>query len=260
MAPRFEQISGLAPTSKSTMKKACGQFEVAVRCLAGVGLWLALAAASLAQEPAIPAYAWPSSSPGYYQPIEFIAPPGTSISLAANGVFTEPIPAPMTFGVLVRPVYRLRVSGIPLAEGREVFPTVELVDRLCAPPGQEARFPIPIEFTADDLRLAIEGHFITRVVYVEDPHSARPVSEDAEHPAWFDAGPGADPLAEAKQYGRPVAIVRLGGRLPDDRTGPDMRFLNGCPPFVGIRAPARLPIEAPVSAPSAAAGAEAVKP
>ena len=126
--------------------------------------------------------------------------------------------------------------------GREVFPTVELIDRLCPPPGQELRFPIPIELTEDDLRLALSGHFVTRVIYVEDPAIALAAVGDPEHPSWFDIGPGLDPLKEARHWGRPVAILRLGGRLPDDSRGPDMHFLAGCPPVVLHGPPRPVPI------------------
>jgi len=40
-----------------------------------------------------------------------------------------------------------------------------------------------------------------------------------------------DPLEVADRLGRPVAIVRLGGRLPD-AMGPDQRFLYGSPPVL----------------------------
>jgi len=39
-------------------------------------------------------------------------------------------------------------------------------------------------------------------------------------------------LAMADALGRPVAILRLGARLPSNAAGPDEQFLYGCPPFV----------------------------
>ncbi len=196
---------------------------------------------------------WRSGSPvyPYFQPVEFHGPSGVAVSVAYQGTFSEPQMVPAMVGLLVHPVYRLRVTSIPNYEGRELFPTVELLDRLCAPPGQALKFPIPIELTAEDLRLALEGHFVTRVIYVEDPRTALPIVGDAEHPNWYDAGPGADPVAEAKQFGRPIAILRMGGILPDDRNGPDVQFLNGCPPFAllpGPRKPAVAPREIPPTA------------
>jgi hypothetical protein len=125
------------------------------------------------------------------------------------------------------------------------------------------KFPIPIELTAEDLRLALEGHFVTRVIYVEDPHTAIPVVGDAEHPNWYDAGPGTDPVAEAKQLGRPIAILRMGGILPDDRHGPDFQFLNGCPPFALLQRrikPAMVPQTMPSASTPAMEAVPAQKP
>ena len=167
---------------------------------------------------------------GYFQPVEVRAPSGVSISLAEDGGFGEANAVPLKVGLLIGQVYRLRVMGIPLHPGREVFPTIEVIDRLYAPRGQERRFPIVIQLTEDDLRLAMDGKFVTRVIYLEDPRSALPVSEGPDGQTWFEAPRGADPLAVADQLGRPMAILRMGARLPDYTTGPDAGFLFGCPP------------------------------
>jgi hypothetical protein len=74
---------------------------------------------------------------------------------------------------------------------------------------------------------------------------------DAEHPNWYDAGPGADPVSEAKQFGRPIAILRMGGIVPDDRLGPDMQFLNGCPPYALAQRPMRPVFETQTTLPVA---------
>ena len=47
--------------------------------------------------------------------------------------------------MLVGRVYRICVLNIPLRTGQEVFPTIEIVDRLYPPIGQELRFPIQID-------------------------------------------------------------------------------------------------------------------
>lgn len=167
--------------------------------------------------------------PGFFQPVKIKAPTGALISLAEDEGFVKPQPAPATVGMLIGAVYRLRVIKIPLNPGLEVFPTIEVIDRLYTPPGQERRFPIIVELTAEDLRLALEGKFVTRVIYLEDPQAAVPVREDVQGHGWFDVGPRADPLAVADQLGRPVAILRMGARLPETE-GPTMDFLFGCPP------------------------------
>jgi hypothetical protein len=213
-------------------------------------LLLAIAPGNLAGQTPSPAYR--PTMPSCFQPVEFIGPPGTQLSVAAQGAFLEPRPLPQVVSLLIGPLYRLRITGLAGEEGREVFPSVELLDRMCPPPGQELRFPVPIELTEDDLRLALSGHFVTRVIYVEDPSLALQAVGDPDHPSWFDIGPGLDPLKEAKHHGRPIAILRLGGRLPDDSRGPDMQFLAGCPPLV-LHGPPRRPAVAAVQPPRAAA-------
>jgi hypothetical protein len=196
--------------------------------------------------------------PGFYQPVEIKAPRGVSISLAAGNQFDAAQAAPRRAGFLIGSVYRLRVTNIPRAEGLEVFPTIEVIDRLYAPPDQAVRFAIPVELTQEDLQLALEGRFVTRVIYLEDPQSASPVaSNPAAEPSqtWFDVGPGRDPLAVADALGRPVAILRLGARVPDQ--GPDSQFFFGSPPWLGY--PPR-PEEKPRPIVPAKAGAEPKAP
>ncbi|HUY90955.1 MAG TPA: hypothetical protein VMV10_19620 [Pirellulales bacterium] len=182
---------------------------------------------------------------GYFQPVEIRAPKGVKVSLAANGAFGDAQETPRSVGLLIAPVYRLRVSNIPGAEGLEVFPTIEVIDRLYPPPGERRRFPIPIELSEEDLQLALDGKFVTRVIYLEDPGMALPILDKPERPNWFDAGPGANPLQEADRWGRPLAVLRLGGRVPEDPDRPDPQFLNGCPPFTIFRPAATENIPAP---------------
>jgi hypothetical protein len=172
--------------------------------------------------------------PGFFQPVEINAPQGALLSLAADNQFDSPQATSRRAGLLIGAVYRLRVTNIPLpegAEGLEVFPTVEIIDRTYAPADQALRFAIPVELTAEDLRLALQGKFVTRVIYVEDPKSATPVSTTPQSQGWFDVGPERDPLAVADVLGRPVAILRLGGRVPVQ--GPDPDFFFGSPAWVG---------------------------
>ena len=173
---------------------------------------------------------------GYFQPVEIRAPQGATVSTAAEGSFQPPLSGAARVGMLIGPVYRVRVMNIPLAPGVEVFPTIEVVDRVHAPPGEELRFAIPVELTSEELQLAAAGKFVTRVIYIEDPHAAVPVAQDEKHQNWFDVGPGQSPLAVARNLGRPVAILRLGGRLPEGNADDDMQFLCGCPPLVHFEA------------------------
>ena len=178
--------------------------------------------------------------PGFFQPIEIRAPQGTRISLAEGGAFQSPEAAPLRAGMLIGSVYRLKVTNVPERPGMELFPTVEVINRLYTPQGQAVRFPVPIELTREDIDLALAGRFVTRVIYLEDPHNALPADQIAGRQSWFEAGPGSDPLAVADVMGRPMAILRLGGRLPDLQAGVDQQFLYGCPPVMRYGSPERM--------------------
>lgn len=174
-------------------------------------------------------------TPGYFQPVKIVAPYGAKVSLAAHGNFMPAEEAPVSAGMLIGSVYRMRVSNV-LEAGDEVFPTVEVVNRLYPPLGQERKFPVIVEITEDDIRHALEGRFVTRVIYLEDPQRALPV-ELSGGQNWFDAAVGDDPLEVADRFGRPMAILRIGGRLPLDGANPDMQFLHGCPPMLRWQEP-----------------------
>ncbi len=177
--------------------------------------------------------------PGFFQPVEIKAPSGASVSLAVAGQFEPSQPAPRKAGFLIGSVYRLRVSNIRLAEGAEVFPTIEIIDRLYAPVGQQCRFAIPVELTEEDLKLALAGKFVTRVIYLEDPRQATPSRENLQTQSWFEAAPGQDPLAIADGLGRPVAILQWADACPTRGRTP--AFFFGSPPFVALPAGSNTP-------------------
>jgi hypothetical protein len=168
---------------------------------------------------------------GYFQPVQIQAPSGAKISLAIGGQFGEPQAAPVTAGMLIGQVYRLRVTEIPIQEGLEVFPTVEVINRLYPPEGKKWRFPIPVQLTQEELGFALAGKYVTRVIYLEDPERPLPLSEQPGFQRWFEVTPQQDPLQAADRLGRPMVILRMGSRTPN-LDGPDLPFLFGCPPLV----------------------------
>jgi hypothetical protein len=166
--------------------------------------------------------------PGYFQPAEITTPKGCVVSLAAAGIFDDLQENSRTVALLIGQVYRLKVTQILLHEGIEIFPTVEIIDRVYPPVCREFEFPIQIQITRDDLRQAIQGKMVTRVIYVENPQQALPAAQEPDQQYAFDVRKGDDPLRVADSLGRPVAILRLGARVPGPQ-GPDTRFLFGCP-------------------------------
>jgi hypothetical protein len=192
--------------------------------------------------------------PGFFQPVEIKAPPGALVSLAVDQRFDKPQASSRKIGLLIGAVYRLRVTNIHMAETAEVFPTIEVIDRLYAPVDQQRRFAIPIDITEDDLKLAIDGKFVTRVIYLEDPRRALPAGENPQSQNWFEAAPGEDPLAVADGLGRPVAILRMGARVPEQGEAETSTFLYGSPPFVALPTN-KMPVKPPAAASAQTAGA-----
>lgn len=165
---------------------------------------------------------------GYFQPVRIQAPEGAWISLVEEGNCSNTAEGHLLVGMLIAPVYRLKVSNFSPPAGVEVYPTIEIIDRLYPPAGLAQRYPIPIELTREELQMAADGMFVTRVIYVENPNQALPIdgSKD-DHQQWVEVPRGADPLAIADEMGRPVAILRIGGRVPNGSMAAD-----ACPPPV----------------------------
>src|SRR5688572_10446062 len=86
---------------------------------------------------------------GYCQPVEIRAPQGARIAPALGNGFDKAQPTRLLVGLQIGPIYRFKVTEIPGHPGVEVFPTVEMVDRMYPPPGQALRFPVPVELTQD---------------------------------------------------------------------------------------------------------------
>jgi hypothetical protein len=149
---------------------------------------------------------------GYVQPVRITVPQGAVVALACDGGFPLAT-TDMRAGLLLGQPYRLKITNIPQHEERELYPSIEVIDRLHPPQGQENRFPIPIEITQDDLELALNGSLVLRVIYLENPVQAFPKQED-EHQRYLDVLPSEDPLLVADELGRPMAIVRIGSRIP----------------------------------------------
>ncbi|QDU74702.1 hypothetical protein Pan97_17150 [Bremerella volcania] len=168
--------------------------------------------------------------PGYSQPIKMVLPEGAKIAPVIGDAFADDQPAPQTYGCLIGAVYRFRVTQIPFRPGAELFPSVEVIDRTYPPAGMELQFPIPIHITQEELQYALQGKFVTRVIYLENPRTAIPNAYEPGFQPWFEVEPGTDPVVTADSLGRPVAILRLGSRRP---TAEDMpgEFTYQSPPI-----------------------------
>ena len=174
--------------------------------------------------------------PGYFQPIEVRAPQGTQLAFVAHGQFGPPLLAPTKAGMLIGAVYRMKITNIPGLEGVEVFPSIEVINRIYPPRGLEAKFAIPIQLSLREIKMAVQGFYVTRVIYLEDPTNPIPVDEPIGRQRTLDIRYTEDPLHVADKLGRPVAILRIGSRFPqlNAETG---RFMFSSPPIQIIATP-----------------------
>ncbi len=169
---------------------------------------------------------------GYFQPVRIRAPQGARIALAAEGGYSAAEPraastratqsSEVLVGMQIGPVYRLQVTSIPNNEGVEIYPTVEVIDRLYPPPGLALRFPIPIELTQDELELAASGAFVTRVIYVEDPQHALAGRSACERRAALDGSTGG-----RRSAGDGRSQWSTGGNLEDWEPGTECEYASG---------------------------------
>jgi uncharacterized repeat protein (TIGR01451 family) len=153
------------------------------------------------------------------QVVRFQGPPDLAVEVIA------PTPTPVSTGDgqgiltvgLVRGVgYRLRIGGIPERPGAELFPVIEVVGHLHRPVGIDpGKYPIRVAFTLEDLYDVVDrGRLVTKVIYLEDPDQAIPLRMAKDQVPVLTISPTEPPLRVASALGRPIAIVRLGGRTP----------------------------------------------
>ncbi|MBI1345705.1 hypothetical protein GC163_05390 [bacterium] len=141
--------------------------------------------------------------------------------------------APAQAAVMVGPMYRIRLSNLADFPQHEFFPSIELIDELHPPPGQAERFPIEVEFLREELEWAANGRMVTKVVYLEQPDRV-PVQNLQGTPRVTNVAQGENAVGHADLLGRPIAIVRLGGRQPDLRS-PDPQFWGPMAPVTLVQ-------------------------
>lgn len=163
------------------------------------------------------AYRIPNGA-GYFQPVQVHSSSGAQVALQVGNQFT-PTQASLNAALMVGGVYTYRLSNIPEQPGIELYPTVEVIHRLYPPAQLVARFPIQIDLNQADIDAALAGNFVVKVVYLEDPEASRTQTHNGTQQPSFDLAPGSDLLSTADLMGRPMAIVRIGSRIPDASAG-----------------------------------------
>jgi hypothetical protein len=173
---------------------------------------------------------------GLWQAVEIRGPKGMRVNMADVDGFAKDLDEPARVAVLIGSVYRMRITGVPNEPDVELFPTLEVIDRTHPPAEREHRFPIPVELDEDDLLDAARGELVVRVIYVEDNQIAEPVDTAGQPQRVLDIKNHQDALRTADQFGRPVAILRIGSRVPNISNGQDAQaFLYGSPAWTVLK-------------------------
>jgi uncharacterized repeat protein (TIGR01451 family) len=144
-----------------------------------------------------------------------IAPPGVRVTVNPGTGFARMNDTPAVFGLRPGYVYRLELSNLPYQPGRVLYPEVEVRGVLVPRAGMRYMdWPAPLLFTAADIERALSGGVVMKVVYLEDPEKAIPAEFGLMNPVEVPAGSEDEAVSEAISNGRPVAIIRLGGKTP----------------------------------------------
>jgi uncharacterized repeat protein (TIGR01451 family) len=145
--------------------------------------------------------------------VRFSGPAGMHVTFYQGRPQGHEYAAPVVAGLRPGYIYRVKLSDLPELPGVTLYPTLEVRGTLhLLPKLNAADYPAPVTFTPQDIERALAGSLITKVVYLENPDRAAAVATRADQPLELDIPPRRDPLAESREYGRPVLIVRLGER------------------------------------------------
>lgn len=165
----------------------------------------------------------------WMQPIRVTVPGGAQVSIYHGPVEPTDIGAtPAMVAVNPGHTYRLRLTDMPEYPDVELYPSIEILDRLHPPAGEKFRYPIPIPFSRHDIAQALDGRLVTRVIYLEKPQIAQqldPLNRDIQQAV----PPSENVLQEADRLGRPMVIVRLGSRRPAPHQFAGMFYGTGGP-------------------------------
>ncbi len=164
----------------------------------------------------------------YVQPVQIKLPTTGEVSFYQGGSPSSVHAAPAQAGMQVGYAYRIKLASIPEYPGVELYPTIELLGRLHPPTELKDKYPVPVEITAAEIEAAMNDQMVTKVIYLEQPQLANPSRqvEGKMHIESLDTE--VNLLEAADQRGRPIAILRIGGRIPEPQSTED-EFYSASP-------------------------------
>jgi uncharacterized repeat protein (TIGR01451 family) len=143
----------------------------------------------------------------------FLGGPGLRVTFYQGQPRGRAFDAPVVVGLRPGYLYRLQLSHLPNRPGVSLYPTLEVRGSLCLKPQLNAAlYPAPVVISDAEIESVLAGNLVSKVVYLEDPERAMPALVPPDQPIESDLLPGRDLLAEARDRGRPMLIIRMGGR------------------------------------------------
>jgi hypothetical protein len=111
-------------------------------------------------------------------------------------------------------VYRLKFTH-PTDPALSVGGTLEVRGSIVPRPNMKyMEFPAAVGLNKTDLKAALGGGIVSKVIYLEDPEKALPLEQKADDPLEVAADTEREALDLARVSGRVVAVLRVGGRVP----------------------------------------------
>ncbi len=181
-------------------------FSLAVPALAAAAL---VAAAQQPPPPPPP----PARGPAALLFLRFVGPAGMRVTFHPGTRAARSFDAGAVAGVRAGYVIRTQLDHFPGLPDLVLYPSVEVRGALwLGAKLNAADYPAPVVLTDADLEAVRGGALVTKVIYLENPETAVPLATRPDNPIEAAVPPDRDPLAEAFALGRPVAVVRFGGR------------------------------------------------
>jgi uncharacterized repeat protein (TIGR01451 family) len=157
----------------------------------------------------------PAHGPAPLLHVRFVGPAGMHVTFYPSPRTARDFAVPAAAGLRPGYIYRVKLTGYPRRDEDPIalYPTLEVLGTLQLPSRMRAAdFPVPIRLSPVDFERIQRGGLVTKVFVLEHPAHAYPAATTVDQPLELDVLPGTDPLAHARTMGRPLLVLRLGGR------------------------------------------------
>jgi uncharacterized repeat protein (TIGR01451 family) len=146
---------------------------------------------------------------------KFLLPEGVRVTAFPGSELARMYDGQIVIGFRPGYVFRFELTNLPYNPFKSLYPEVELRGVLVPRPGMKYMdYPIPLYFTQGDIDRVLKGAMITKVIYLEDPEKALPITIQPDFPVETTDASEEEAIKNATEHGRLMAIVRLGDRKP----------------------------------------------